>query len=72
MSKCKHLHIVTAELESLVETVTPSTTHIELFEVLAQVQSLIAATKLRKVEDKAGMPSLLGHCNEADDTFSSL
>jgi hypothetical protein len=74
MSKRKRSqHIVATELESLVETVTPSASRAELFKFLTQVQSLIATAKLHKVENKVGMPSMPRPFElEANDTFSSL
>ena len=50
MSKCKRSnHIVTTEIESLFGTLTPSASREELFEILTQVQSLIAIAKQDKV-----------------------
>jgi len=59
--KRKHQHVVAAELEDLFEAANPSTSRAELFEIVTQAQTLIAAAKLRKVEDKVdkvGMPSI--------------
>ena len=66
-------HIVAAELGSVIEKVTPSTSRAELFEVLTQVQSLIAKAKLHEVKNKVGMPCIpWSFALQADDTFSSL
>jgi len=60
MSKRKRSHhIATTEIESLVETLTPSASREELFEILTQVQSLIAIAKQDKVvENKVSIPSI--------------
>jgi len=72
-NKRKRQHIVATELESLVETVTPSASRAELFEILTQVQSLITTAKLNKVQNKVGMACIpWSFALEADDTFSSL
>jgi hypothetical protein len=72
-NKRKRQHIVATELESLVETVTSSASRAELFEIFAQVQSLIAMAKLHKVENKVDMPCMPWPFTlEADDAFSSL
>jgi hypothetical protein len=51
-------HIVVDELESVIETITPSASRAKLFEIVNEVQAIIAAAKLRNVENKVGMPSI--------------
>jgi len=48
-NKRRRLHIDAAELEKLVNTVTPSTSHSKLFEVVAQVQALLTTSKPQSI-----------------------
>jgi hypothetical protein len=55
-SKRKRSQLAADKLESVIETVNPSTSHAELLKIVEQVQALIAAAKQY---NKVGISSIL-------------